>query len=57
VYDNTHRSILAALVFHGMMNFSGEFFGVSSEMYPFVLSGYALVAAVVVLRWRWGAKT
>ena len=29
VYNNTRRSILAVLVFHGMMNISGEFLGLA----------------------------
>jgi uncharacterized protein len=51
VYDRTNRSILAALVFHGMMNLTGEFLGISPEMYPFVLWGHALAAAAVVASW------
>lgn len=51
VYDNTRRSILAALVFHGMMNFTGEFLGVTG-MYPFVVLGYVLAALLVVFWWN-----
>ena len=53
VYNNTHRSILAVLVFHGMMNLSGEFLGLAPEMFPFLLLGYALAAILLVLSWRW----
>ncbi|MFC7044537.1 CPBP family intramembrane glutamic endopeptidase [Halobacteriaceae archaeon GCM10025711] len=52
VYNGTDRSVLAVIVFHGMMNFTGEFLGIAAEMYPFVVSGYALAAALVVVAWR-----
>jgi len=52
VYNGTHRSILAVLVFHGMMNFTGKLLGISPEMYPFVVSGYAIAAGVLVVWWR-----
>lgn len=52
VYRQTGRSILAALCFHAMMNFTGEVLGISSEMYPFVLSGYVLAAIGLLLHWR-----
>lgn len=52
VYNHTERSILAVLIFHGMMNFTGEVLGISAEMYPFVLSGYALLAMFLVMIWR-----
>jgi uncharacterized protein len=51
VYNHTGRSILAVVVFHGMMNLTGEFLGISPEMYPFVLWGHALAAALVVVSW------
>lgn len=40
VYNSTGRSIFAVLIFHGMMNFTGELLGIASDMYPFLLSGY-----------------
>ncbi|MCW5621324.1 MAG: CPBP family intramembrane metalloprotease [Burkholderiales bacterium] len=52
VYRGTDRSILAALLFHGMMNFTGEFLGLAPEMFPFMLAGNALAAAVLILSWR-----
>jgi membrane protease YdiL (CAAX protease family) len=52
VYDRTGRSILAALVFHGMMNLTGEILGITAEMYPFVLTGHAVAAALVIVGWR-----
>lgn len=52
VYNKTGRSVLAALLFHGMMNFSGEFLGLAPEMFPFMLIGRLLVVSVLVLAWR-----
>jgi uncharacterized protein len=57
VYNHTRRSILAVLIFHGMMNFTGELLGISADMYPFLLSGYALLAMLLIVRWRrFGAR-
>ena len=57
VYNHTHRSILAVLVFHGMIYLTGEFLGISPEMYPFVLWGHAVAAAAVIASWlRQGAR-
>lgn len=52
VYTSTNRSILAVLVFHGMMNLTGELLGISADMYPFVVTGYALAAGVLVVWWH-----
>lgn len=52
VYNYTQRSILAVLMFHGMMNFTGELLRISAGMYPFVLSGYALAAIAVIVFWQ-----
>jgi hypothetical protein len=52
VYLGTDRSILAALLFHGAMNLTGEVLGISSEMYPFVLVGHAVAAGVVLAWWH-----
>jgi len=52
VYNKTARSILAVLIFHAMMNFTGEVLGISSDMYPFVLSGYVVAAVALLLHWR-----
>jgi membrane protease YdiL (CAAX protease family) len=49
VYNHTKESILAALIFHGMMNLTGEWLRISPEMYPFMLSGNVLVVLLVVL--------
>lgn len=52
VYNQTGRSILAVLIFHAMMNFTGELLGISAEMYPFVLSGYVLLALALLIHWQ-----
>jgi membrane protease YdiL (CAAX protease family) len=52
VYNNTGRSILAVLVFHGLMNFTGEWLRISQDMYPFMLIGTVLVALIAAARLR-----
>jgi membrane protease YdiL (CAAX protease family) len=52
VYNNTDRSILAVLVFHGAMNFTGELLGLAPELFPFQLPFLVLVAAALVMGWR-----
>ncbi len=48
VYNSTNRSILAVLLFHGMMNFTGEFLGIAPEIFPFMLVGNLIAAIAVV---------
>lgn len=55
VYNNTRRSILAVLLFHAFGNVTGELMGFAPEMYPFVLSGYALVVGGLVVGWSPGS--
>lgn len=52
VYNRTGRSILAVLIFHGMMNFTGEWLRISPDMYPFVLTGNLLAAVLLVIWWN-----
>lgn len=52
VYNSTRRSVLAVLLFHGMMNFTGLALGLAPEMQPFNLLGTAVVATVLVVYWR-----
>lgn len=52
VYNRTGRSILAVLIFHGMMNFTGEWLRISPDMYPFMLSGNLMLAVLLILRWQ-----
>lgn len=56
VYIETKRSILAVVLFHAMMNLTGEFLGLAPEMFPFMLLGNLLVAAVLVVTWRRGSS-
>ena len=48
VYNSTNRSILAVLLFHGLMNFTGELLGLAPEIFPYMLVGNLLAAAAVV---------
>ena len=50
VYNHTRRSILAVLVFHGLMNFTGEWLRISSDMYPFMLIGTVAITLLVIGR-------
>ncbi|WP_372966321.1 CPBP family intramembrane glutamic endopeptidase [Marinobacter sp.] len=52
VYNRADRSILAVLIFHGMMNFTGEWLRISPDMYPFMLIGNLLAAVLLVLWWN-----
>lgn len=52
VYNRTGRSILAVTVFHGMMNFTGEWLRISPDMYPFMLAGAVAAALLTVLWWQ-----
>jgi len=52
VYNGTSRSIFAVILFHAMMNLTGELLGLAAEMFPFLLVGNALAAAAVVVSWR-----
>lgn len=55
IYNNTNRSILAAILFHFMGNAFGELFTLSAqaEVYNFIIA-IAVVVLVVVI---WGPKT
>lgn len=52
VYERSGRSIFAVLLFHAMMNFTGELLGIRPAMYPFVLAGYALAAGLLIWHWH-----
>jgi len=54
VYNSTRRSILAVLIFHGLMNFTGEWLRISRDMYPFILSGNVFVALLLIAYWKKG---
>ncbi len=52
IYNNTRRSVLAAVLFHFMLNLSGELLPVSAqvELYKTALT----TAVVMVVVWCWG---
>jgi hypothetical protein len=52
VYNGTRRSILAVLIFHGLMNFTGEWLRISPDMYPFILSGNVFLALFLIALWQ-----
>lgn len=54
VYNHTQRSLMAVLIFHGMLNFTGEWLRISPDMYPFMLYGNVLLAAALIVLWQRG---
>ena len=52
VYNATRRSILTVLIFHGLMNFTGEWLRISPDMYPFTLSGNVFLALFLIALWQ-----
>jgi membrane protease YdiL (CAAX protease family) len=55
IYNHTHRATLAAILFHAMVNFTGEIIAVTPRA-DTILIGLWFVAAVVVTI-IWGPKT
>ncbi len=51
VYNNTGRSVLAAIVFHFMGNFTGEVMGIKSGLFLYSVGMSTLVALLVVAYW------
>ncbi len=51
VYNSTGQWFIAVMLFHGMMNFTGELPGISSDMYPILLSGFAVLALLLLIFW------
>ncbi|AEJ19709.1 CPBP family intramembrane glutamic endopeptidase [Gracilinema caldarium] len=49
IYNKTNRSILAAVLFHGIMNFTGEFLGIDSILFPYMLIGYIFITTFIVI--------
>lgn len=45
VYNRTHGSLLAVVIFHGLMNFTGEALGLAPALFPYLLLGSAVVVA------------
>lgn len=55
VYLNTNRSVLAAILFHFMENFSSVFLGMAEDARP--IRFVVLLAITLFVVWRWGGGT
>ncbi|HTP03242.1 MAG TPA: CPBP family glutamic-type intramembrane protease, partial [Anaerolineales bacterium] len=55
VYNNTRRSVLAAMLFHFSGNFWGEFFGLSAEA-QYIRIVLTIISASFIA-WWWGPAT
>lgn len=55
VYNNTRRSILAVILFHGMVNFSGELIAITERADTISILLWVIVAIGITL--LWGANT
>ena len=55
IYNNTHRSTLAVILFHAMVNFTGELIAITerADTYSIMLWFIAAVAIIII----WGPKT
>jgi len=49
--------VLAVLIFHAVMNFTGEWLRISPEMYPFMLFGNLALAALLIMFWKSGRQS
>lgn len=49
--------VLAVLIFHAMMNCTGEWLQISPEMYPFMLLGNLALAALLIMFWKSGRQS
>ena len=52
IYNNTQRSILSAILFHFVINFSGEFFSPAPTARAYQTAMLVLAAILVVIIWR-----
>ena len=52
IYNNTSRSTLTAILFHFMVNFTGELFVLSARTDFFQIIVWALAALVVIFIWK-----
>ncbi|PQJ34318.1 hypothetical protein BSZ35_06640 [Salinibacter sp. 10B] len=55
IYNNTGRSVLAAILFHFSGNVSGELLDAPASVYAY--ETYLTAALVLVVLWRWGTQT
>jgi membrane protease YdiL (CAAX protease family) len=54
VYNNTQRSILAVILFHGMVNFTGELIAITERADTFAIGLWIIAALGLVAIWRVG---
>lgn len=55
MYNNTHRSILAVILLHGMINFTGELFDITERASTVSILLWLVVAVGITV--LWGPKT
>jgi membrane protease YdiL (CAAX protease family) len=55
IYNNTRRSVLAAILFHFSGNLSGELLNASAIVYTY--ETYLTAALVLGVLWHWGSRT
>jgi membrane protease YdiL (CAAX protease family) len=51
IYNNTQRSTLSAILFHFMMNFTGEFLRLPGDFKNYQFLWLIVIAIVVVIIW------
>ena len=51
VYNNTQRSILAVILLHGMVNFTGELIAITARADTILILLWVVVAIGITLRW------
>jgi CAAX protease family protein len=57
LYNNTGKAVLAAILFHDMMNVSQGLFPNSASHYDPAVTAPVIVIAAVIVTFLWGAKT
>jgi hypothetical protein len=57
LYNNTGKSVLAAILFHDMVNVSEFSFPNEGSYYDPFITGAILVVIVVIVTFFWGSKT
>ena len=57
LYNNTGKAVLAAILFHDMMNVSQGLFPNSASHYDPAVTAPIIVIAAVIVTFLWGAKT
>lgn len=57
LYNNTGKSVLAAILFHAMINVSVSVFPKNGSLYDPALAGALTAITAVIVTFFWGAKT